>query len=62
MKKTDFFPINVDEYEHNYSAPIENIYTHEKKMWILCIICIGLQLIIQIKEGLYLIILIKLKK
>ena len=32
MKKTDFFPINVDEYEHNYSAPIENIYTHEKKM------------------------------
>ena len=31
-KKTDFFPINVDEYEHNYSAPIENIYTHEKNI------------------------------
>ena len=31
-KSTDFFPINVDEYEHNYSAPIENIYTHSKNL------------------------------
>jgi hypothetical protein len=31
-KKTDFFPINVDEYEHNYSAPIENMYSHNKNL------------------------------
>lgn len=31
-KTTDFFPINIDEYEYNYSAPIEDINTHKKNI------------------------------